>query len=114
MRRLICINLILVLFSILFSGCFATRQDVLNIKLEMQELRRDLTEKMDNNVNVNIEVRDEIIDEIETLKKISADLRFNVDNMSGSLNKIGGKVDDGNYRFKEVKGNQEYLEKPYL
>jgi TolA-binding protein len=107
-NRIIFISIIFL--SFLCSGCLATRQDVLNTNLEMLELRREMTEKISDSINLNMEIKNELINEMEKLQKISAELRNTIDNQIIGISKLDGKIEEGNYRFQDVKFNKEYLD----
>ncbi|MDR0675700.1 MAG: outer membrane protein assembly factor BamD [Elusimicrobiota bacterium] len=102
--------LISILILFVFNGCIATKQDLLNVNLEVRELRKEVIGKLSDNINLNIEIRNEFVAEIEKLQKINADIRDNIDNQVINIDKLGGKVEEGNYRFQDIKFNQEYLD----
>ncbi len=112
MKNILTLKFIFLMLFLTFTsfGCIATREDFLNLKLEMFELRKEINEGMNNTVEVNIDIRDEIIEEIERLKKINADLRENINLQNNYINKIGGKIDAGNYKFDDLKFSKDSLE----
>jgi TolA-binding protein len=71
--------------SFLFVGCLATRQDIVNINLDILELKHDLSKQTDNNTKINIQLRDEIIKEISKIAKISSELQLNIDEQIENL-----------------------------
>lgn len=62
-----------VLCLVMFSGCLglATKNDAVNIRIELRELRKEVTE----------------------LKKVNADLRIDIDAQNAYIEQLGGKVD---------------------
>ena len=98
------------IFSCLyFSGFLALRQDVYDLHIDMQNLKKELVGKMSDNINLNIEIKNELVKELEELRKISADLKDTIDKQNVGINMLGGKVDEGNFRYQDIKFNQDYI-----
>lgn len=69
------------------SGCFATKQDSLNMRLELREIRKELRE----------------------VRKINADIKLELDNQNLYLQQIGGKIDEGNDKVSDLTLRRESL-----
>jgi TolA-binding protein len=78
---------IMVSSMVFFSGCLASKQDAINIKLELRELRK----------------------EIERFRKVNADLATNIESQNVYLQQIAGKVDESNYKFSDMILRKESL-----
>ena len=77
-------KLILIVFPILFTGCFATKQDAVNIHLELRELRK----------------------EIDSFKRMNADLAADIEAQNVYLQAVSlglGTVFVGAFNDEEVK-----------
>ncbi|MFC1512541.1 tol-pal system YbgF family protein [bacterium] len=77
----------IIICSLLFSGCIAGKQDVINIRLELRELRK----------------------EMEHFKRMNANLLMDIESQNIYLQQIGGKVDESSYKFSEMTLRKESL-----
>ncbi|MFH1714653.1 MAG: tol-pal system protein YbgF [Elusimicrobiota bacterium] len=83
--------LFLIFVSMFLSGCFATRQDAINIRLELRSLHQELAQ----------------------IKKNQADMITDIEQQTTYLMQIGGKVDESNdsvnNQFNKISFKQDTL-----